>query len=331
MSSRRPALGLLVAVLFPLVAGFVAVLPGPSGLSPGEVVTALFGGDVDPVVRDIVHVDRLPRVALGLLVGASLALAGTMFQALLRNPLADPYLVGVGPGALLGAAVGAALGWTGETVLGLSASGAFAFAGSLLAAGLVLAVAGGGGRAASGRLLLSGVAVGAFVGAVATWILYVESSNWEEAVRWLLGSLAWADGPRVMAAAVATLSLAALAWWRARDLDALALGEDSARLGGLDAARAVRRLAAAACLLTAVAVAVAGLVGFVGLVVPHVGRRLVGSGHRALLPVAAGLGAGLLALADAAARSAARVEVPVGVVTALLGAPFFALLVRRRS
>jgi iron complex transport system permease protein len=327
--SRR-ALGLLVAVVaFPAVAGIVGMLPGPSGLSPGEVVGALLGRPGDAVARDVVLLDRLPRVGLGLLVGAALALAGPMFQALLRNPLADPYLVGVGPGALLGASVAGVLGVSAETVLGISGSGACAFGGAVLAAVLVLGVTGGGGRAASGRLLLAGIAVGTFVTAVATWILYVENRNWEESVRWLLGSLAWADGPRLAAAGAGTALLAGFALWHARDLDALALGEDSARLGGLDVARSVRTLAAGACLLTALAVAVAGLVGFVGLVVPHIGRRLVGPGHRALLPVAAGLGAGLLVLADALARATVRVEVPVGVVTALLGAPLLALLVRR--
>jgi iron complex transport system permease protein len=166
------------------------------------------------------------------------------------------------------------------------------------------------------------------VTAVATWALYVENESWQDAVRWLLGSLAYADGPRIRLAAVATALLAALAWTKARDLDALALGEEAARLSGVDVARTVRWLSAAACLLVAAAVAAAGLVGFIGLVVPHAARRLVGPSHRRLLPVALLLGAGLMVLADSIARCA-RTEVPVGVVTALLGAPVFAFLVRR--
>ncbi len=276
------------------------------------------------------HLDRVPRIALGLAVGAALALAGTLFQALLRNPLADPYIVGVGPGALLGAAVAGALGFAGRSIAGLSAAAAGAFAGAVLAALLVLGVAGRRGRDASARLLLAGVAVGSFVTAVATWALYVENESWQDAVRWLLGSLAYADGARIRLAALATGSLALLAWLRARDLDALALGEEAARLTGVDVTRTVFGLSAAACLLVAAAVATAGLVGFVGLVVPHAARRLVGPGHRRLLPVAALLGGGLLVAADAIARSA-RTEVPVGVVTALLGAPVFAFLLRRQS
>jgi iron complex transport system permease protein len=278
---------------------------------------------------DVVWDDRVPRVALGLAVGAGLAVAGTLFQSLLRNPLADPYLVGVGPGALLGAAVAGALGLAGRAVLGVPAPALAAFLGALAAAALVLVVAGGGGRGGIARVVLAGVAVGAFVTAVATWLLYVETELWQNAVRWLLGSLAFADRQRVAVAGVATLGLAALALWRARDLDALSVGEDSARLGGVDVRRAVPVLVGAACALTAACVAAAGLVGFVGLVVPHAARRLAGPLHRRSIPVAAGLGAGLLVLADALARVVARVEVPVGVVTALLGAPAFAILVRR--
>ncbi|MFO0934467.1 MAG: iron ABC transporter permease [Planctomycetota bacterium] len=328
----RPGLarGLGLALLFALLACVVNLFVGRARLPVGDVLAALFGGDVSPTVDAIVHLDRVPRIALGLAVGAALALAGTLFQALLRNPLADPYIVGVGPGALLGAAVAGALGFVGRTVAGLSAAAAGAFAGAVLAALLVLGVAGRRGRDASARLLLAGVAVGSFVTAVATWALYVENESWQDAVRWLLGSLAYADGARIRLAALATGSLALLAWLRARDLDALALGEEAARLTGVDVTRTVFGLSAAACLLVAAAVATAGLVGFVGLVVPHAARRLVGPGHRRLLPVAALLGGGLLVAADAIARSA-RTEVPVGVVTALLGAPVFAFLLRRQS
>jgi iron complex transport system permease protein len=331
---RGPAtparLAALVAGLGALLAAALGVglAVGPSGLDPGEVLRALSGRE-DGVAADIVLRVRLPRVLLAALVGASLATAGTLFQALLRNPLADPYLVGVGPGALLGAAAAGAFGLAGETLAGFRASAVAAFAGAALAAFLVLGVAGRGGRAAPARLLLAGVAVGSFVTAVSTWALYVKGQSWQDAVHWLLGSLAWAEQTRVTTAAAAALGLTAVAWWRARDLDALALGEEAARLGGLDTARAIPLLAVAGCLLTAAAVSTAGLVGFVGLVVPHAARRLAGPSHRGLVPVAALLGGGLLVLADAVARVVARVEIPVGVVTALLGAPAFALLVRR--
>jgi iron complex transport system permease protein len=326
---RRPGRAAALAALAALAACVVALGVGPVSLDPLEVARALLGLGGDDLARDVVRLDRAPRIALGAAVGAALAVSGVLFQALLRNPLADPYLVGVGPGALLGAAVAGALGLAGGSVAGFSVAGAAAFAGSALAAVLVLGVAGRGGRGAPARLLLAGVAVGSFVTAVATWALYTQNESWQHAIRWLLGSLAYADGRRVGVAWVAAVAIVSLAWARGRDLDALATGEEAARLGGLDVPRAVAWLAAAGCALTAAAVATAGLVGFVGLVVPHLARRLAGPGHRALVPVAALLGAGLLVAVDAVARVASRTEVPVGVVTALLGAPVFAAIVRR--
>ena len=328
--ARVPALALGFAV----VAAAVALALGRAPIPLSDVARALAGGDVAPDVLAIVRQDRLPRVLLGLGVGAALATAGVLLQALLRNPLADPYVVGVGPGALLGAAVGGALGLGATTVLGLSGAGACAFAGAALATALVLAIArgdGAGGAAggSSARLVLAGVAVGSFATAIATWTLHVEDPSWQQAIQWLLGTLAWADGARVAFAGGAAVLLLAFAWTRARELDALAMGEESARHVGVDVARAVPLLAGVACLLTAATVATAGLVSFVGLVVPHLARRLVGPGHRLLLPTAAALGAGLLVLADGVARRAASVEIPVGVVTALVGAPVFALLVVR--
>ena len=331
MIGRRSPLAPAAALGFAAVATCVALLLGRAAIPIGDVVGALFGGDVSPEVRSIVLQDRFPRVLLGLGVGAALATAGVLLQALLRNPLADPYVVGVGPGALLGAAIGGALGLSTTSVLGLSGAGACAFAGASVAALLVLSIArgSGSGAGASARLVLAGVAVGSFATAVATWTLYVEDPSWQNAIQWLLGTLAWADGARVRLAGGSALALLALAWTRARDLDALALGEESARLVGVDTRRTIPWIAAMACLLTAVTVATAGLVSFVGLVVPHLARRLSGSRHRVLLPTAAALGAGLLVLADGIARKVAAVEIPVGVVTALLGAPVFALLVVR--
>jgi iron complex transport system permease protein len=325
---RSPVVAIGAVSAFALVAALAGLFLGAVPVSPADVLRALLGSG-QGVARDIVLLDRLPRVELGLAIGAALSVAGVLFQALLRNPLADPYLVGVGPGALLGASVAGAMGLLGAELAGVSATGVAAFLGAAAAAAAVLLVAGRGGAAAAPRVLLAGVAVGAFATAVATWALYAESENWQNAIRWLLGNLAGADASKVRVAAASVVVLAAVTWWKARDLDALALGEDSARLGGVDATRTVFLLAGVGCLLVAAAVAVAGLVGFVGLVVPHLARRFVGPGHRLLVPVAAGLGAGLLVLSDALARTVSRVEVPVGVVTALLGAPVFAAVLRR--
>ncbi len=331
MIGSRNSVAPIVALAFAVVAACVGLFLGRAAIPVGDVIRALLGGDVSPEVSSIVLRDRCPRVWLGLGVGAALSTAGVLLQALLRNPLADPYVVGVGPGALLGALAAGALGLSTTTVLGLSGAGASAFGGAALATILVLSIArgGGAGPGSSARLVLAGVAVGSFATAVATWTLYVEDPSWQNAIQWLLGTLAWADGTRVRLAVAAATTLLILAWTRARDLDALALGEESARFVGVNTARTIPLIAAMACLLTAVTVATAGLVSFVGLVVPHLARRLSGPRHRVLLPTAAALGAGLLVLADGIARKVAAVEIPVGVVTALLGAPVFAWLVMR--
>jgi iron complex transport system permease protein len=323
------ALGLSLA--FAAAAAVVAATLGPAGLSAAESLRALVGLDASDLAREVVHRDRVPRIGLGLAVGAALAGSGTLFQGVLRNPLADPYLVGVGPGAFLGATLGAAAGLAGRGgVAGLSAVALCAFVGALASAALVLGAAGAAGRAGrldSGRLLLCGVAIGSFVTAVATAALYLGTESWHEVAGWLLGRLSWASGARVALAGGAALSLLALAWWRARDLDALALGPDAARLVGVEPSRVVLRATVLGCLLAAAAVASAGLIGFVGLVVPHLARATAGPGHRASLPVSACLGAGLLVLSDGVARLV--LEIPVGIVTALLGAPVFAWIAAR--
>jgi iron complex transport system permease protein len=332
--SCRPTPRLAAALAFAAACAVVGALLGPSEtVTTGDALEALFGGDAPRAAQDVVWIDRVPRVALGLAVGAALAVAGLLFQGLLRNPLADPYLIGVGPGAVLGATVATTLGLGGlATVGGFSAVGTCAFVGALGAAALVLLAAGRGDRPDATRVLLAGVAIGAFVTAVATGVLYLGGhENLQHVAAWILGTLAWANDARIAVAATAAVALSAVAWAYGRELDAMTLGEDAARLVGVDVGRALRLLAVVACCLAAAAVAAAGLVGFVGLVVPHLARGLVGPTHRAAIPAAALLGAGLLVLADGVARTVAKVELPVGIVTALLGAPVFGLLLRRSA
>jgi len=312
-ASTEPQLArwVLIAALT-LAAVAAGLLLGPAGLDA-------------EIVRDV----RAPRVLVGLLVGASLAVAGVLFQALLRNDLAEPYLVGVGPGAALGVTVVAVLQGT-EGVPPPFLRGLAAFAGAVGVGALVFAGARRAGRVSAATLLLSGVALGFLAQALATGALYVAVPRWDLVVQWLLGSLAavdLGDAWRVSAALAAALGVAL---WRARDLDALTLGEDAAWLVGVDARRALPLLGGAACLLAAAAVATAGLIGFVGLIVPHLARRLVGASHRSLLPAAALLGGGLLVVADALARVLVPpLEIPPGVVTAVVGAPVLLFLLRR--
>jgi len=317
----------LLLGLFVVAAAVLGVGVGPVFVSPGDVLASLTGGEGDRIVETV----RLPRVAAGLVVGASLAVAGALFQALLRNALAEPYLLGVGPGALLGVTVAAvATGVSALPPAGLR--GGAAFLGALAVGALIFSVARRSVRSPTASVLLAGIAVGAFVHAVATLLLHAAVSDWHVVVRWMLGDLGLATWGDIAFVAGVFVVGGALAGSRARALDVMTLGDEAAWFGGVAVPRALAWLGGTACLLAASTVAVAGLVGFVGLVVPHLARGVVGTSHRRVLPASALLGAGLLVLADALARTAVAPEVlPLGVVTALLGAPFLAWLVLART
>lgn len=301
---------------------------GSVSLSTGEVVGALLGRG-DPVALTIVRELRLPRALLGVLVGGSLAMAGATFQAILRNPLAEPYILGISGGASVGAVLVLALGLAGETSWALPLA---AFAGALVAIVLVFRVATASGRAMDVRvLLLAGVVVGAFFSACIAFILSVSDARTvQSAVLWIMGSLAGAGWRDVMLTAVYSLPAAVALLSLARPLNLMAIGEETAQYLGTDVERVKRLSLAVAALLTAAGVAVAGVIGFVGLVVPHAVRLLVGSDHRVLLPLSFLAGAAFLTFADLAARLVlAPTEVPIGVITAFVGVPFFLLLLRR--
>jgi iron complex transport system permease protein len=318
-------------LLFLLGATGAALCLGPANLGPGEVWSALIGGERGTTTADIVHTVRLPQVLLGLLVGAALSVSGVLFQALLRNDLAEPYLLGVGPGALLGVTVAALItAAAGEFASAAALRSVFAFLGAVAVAALIFSFARRGVRRPAVTVLLAGIAVGAFVHAIATGLLYT-LEDWPRVVRWLLGDLSLAEYGDVALLGALTFVGVALAWLRARDLDVLTLGEETAWHTGVEVRRALWLFGGLGCLLAAAAVAQCGLIGFVGLVVPHLGRRLFGPGHRVLIPAAALLGGGLLVLADGLARVLHPPQgLPLAVVTAALGAPVLAWLVLRR-
>jgi iron complex transport system permease protein len=276
---------------------------------------------------------RAPRVLLGALVGAALSAAGVAFQALLRNPLADPYVLGVSGGAAAAGTAAALVGGAGA--LGLWTRPAFAFCGALGAVAAVFAFGRVRGALVPHVALLAGVVVNALAGAVILALrTLLAPFALAEALGWLTGTLGAVDGARlVVLGAYAITALAVLAF-AAVDMNALALGEEAARTVGVDVERARRVIFFAASLLTAAAVAFAGPIGFVGLVVPHALRRLVGADHRLLLPASILGGAAFLVLADTAARLAfvaLGTEPSVGVLTALVGAPLFLIILRRRG
>jgi iron complex transport system permease protein len=330
--TRRRALGATGAVAAALAVVSLAALGlGAADVPPAQMLAVLTGRDAPELATTIVLTLRLPRVLLAALAGAGLALAGVGFQALTRNPLADPAVLGVSGGAALGAVVGQLAGLEGS-LLATFGLAALAFAGALVAAGLVYVIASVGRRLPVQTLLLAGVIVGLFFSATITLLLsLVDFTRLGGILHWLMGSLG-AMGYRpvlVMAVGVAVGGGAIFA--QARALNVLALGEEPALQLGVEAERVKRVIFVAASLLTGVVVAHTGPIGFVGLIVPHAVRLALGSDNRVLVPVAAGAGAAFLVLADTLARLAVRpAELPVGVITAFGGAPFFVYLLRTR-
>jgi len=283
--------------------------------------------EVPETSRTIVLAIRLPRIALGAVVGLALALAGAVMQGFFRNPMADPSIIGVSSGAAVGAV--AAITLPVALPFGLELQSA-AFAGGLLAAFGVYLVATEGDRTPVATLLLAGVAVQTFLGAVVSYLLLQSGESLERAVFWLMGHLhnaSWSE-VRMSVVVLPPLVVALLAY--SRDLNVLLLGEEDAHNLGVEVERTKRILLAVSSVVTATAVAVSGVIGFVGLIVPHVMRLLVGPDHRILLPTSALAGAVFLVATDTVARSGPA-EMPVGIVTAALGAPFFLYLLRRRE
>ena len=314
----------LVAVL--AIMSLVALALGPVSLGAGQL-WGIVTGAADPVARAIVLDVRAPRVALAVLVGAALGMSGGVLQGALRNALAEPYLLGVSGGAAVGAVAAVAVGWTDGTLLSVAA-----FGGALLAVLVVMGIARASGMHADPRvLLMAGVVVGAFANAAIMVLLAtVPAEAAKGALWWMMGSLGsaqWSDVLRL--GVVLALTGPVILFW-GRDLDALALGHDAAASLGVDPETASRRLYLTASLLAAATVAAAGLVGFVGLLVPHVARALVGARHRVALAVSAVAGSTLVVAADLAARTVrAPAELPLGAVTAVVGVPFFLSLLRR--
>ncbi|MFJ7496764.1 FecCD family ABC transporter permease [Streptomyces sp. NPDC097727] len=330
---RSPPVVIGVLTVLLLAAAVAGLALGPVRIPPGEVLRTVLGGERTGAYPTIVWEVRLPRVLLGAVVGAGLALSGTVLQALVRNPLADPFLLGASSGASAGAAV--------VVVLGVGAGAATdvalpiaAFAGSMAALVAVYAMARRGGTMTTGRLILAGVAIQYVLSAFTSLILVLSSRA--EHVRtilfWTLGGLGGARWDQLALPALVLGVGAVLLISLARPLDLLLTGEEGARSLGLDPGRFRGGAFVLVSLIVGVLVAYSGAIGFVGLMIPHAARLIVGASHRRLLPVAALGGAVFLLLADLLARTvAAPEEIPAGVITALVGGPFFLWLLRRSS
>jgi iron complex transport system permease protein len=317
---------LAAAVGLLLAAAAAGLLAGAASLPPGQILRAVLGMDsgLSPMEHALLMELRLPRVLLGALVGGLLAIAGAAYQGVLRNPLADPYLLGASTGAGLGATL---------VIVHLPATASYgvpvaAFTGALSGVALAYAL----GRAAgpgTGTLILAGVAVSSFLAAGQTFVQQAGVDRLEEVYSWLLGGLSGSSWQALRMVLPYALVSTLVLLLHGRLLDVLAVGDDEASSLGVNAARIRLVVLAAASLATASAVAISGLVGFVGIVVPHAVRRLAGGSYRVLLPLSLLAGGAFLVAADLLARTVlAPGELPLGVVTAFVGAPFFLAILR---
>jgi iron complex transport system permease protein len=322
-----------------LAAALASLATGPAGVSLWQALARLAAGDVLELRDRAVLLDiRLPRLVLGLLVGAALAVGGAVMQGLVRNPLADPGLVGVGAGAGLGAALAIVLGGLlpagVQAVAGLHAVPLAAFAGGWAVTVLLYRVSTRAGQTSVATMLLAGIALGALAGALTGVLIYAaDDRQLRDLTFWGLGSLAGASWTKVMTAAPVIIVALVGAPFLARALNGFALGEATAAHLGVPVQRAKSLAVLIVAAATGAAVAVSGGIGFIGIVVPHLLRLAIGPDHRFLLPAAALMGAALLVLSDILARLViAPAELPIGIVTAVLGAPVFLwILLRRRG
>lgn len=295
---------------------------------PGDVIRELFRGLTGDRANAVVWELRLPRALACVLVGAMLSVVGSSFQALFRNPLADPYVVGVSSGAAVGGSAAIVLGleglWGGLGIMGLAFLGGL---GSLL---LVFGLARRRGVVDVSTLLLAGVVVGSLLAALTTLVLYAAGEDTNKVLRWLLGSMTPMFYDRLVVMAVAAAVGSAVLILQARQLNAFAISESTAKHLGIDTRRLKWIVLVTGTVLAAICVGAVGIIGFLGLVAPHISRRLLGVDWRLSMPGALMIGPTLLLMADVAAqRALPNMELPVGVVTALLGAPFLLVLLRR--
>lgn len=326
-SSFLPAF--LLATLLLLVLAPLCLAIGPEVLSLGSIFGAFFSSGDDSIVSTIIFELRLPRVLLAISVGASLSLTGATFQALLKNPLAEPYILGVSNGCAVGAILGFLLGASQPGITGL------AFAGGLIVVLMVLWIGRRSLGTGSESMLLGGVMVAAIGAAVLFLLLHLLGAQVRSAIQWMLGDLSGAS-PEIGYVSIGIFALLLLAsFFSGKTLNALALGDEQAASLGFNVQRATVLFYIGSSLVVGIATSFCGAIGFVGLVVPHIVRRIVGPDHRLLLPLTVMLGGSFLLVCDTIARSLLPLtetgggELPVGAVTALFGAPLFIWLLRR--
>lgn len=322
---RRMAITLAVLAALLLAVALVALTSGSVPLTPAEVFAGLIRSvPENDTARTIVVMIRLPRILMAIVVGAALSVAGVIFQALLRNPLAEPYILGISSGGTVGAIIAITLS------LGALGVPALSFAGSAAVMGIVYMLAQRRGQLDTYTLLLAGVMIGAFFNAAILLIIAAFHQELRTAFLWLMGNLSGSGFTSFGVVSLPVALIIGLLWWRSRAFNLIATGDETALQLGVEVRLAKRTAYLLASLLTGAAVSVSGVVGFVGLIIPHICRILFGPDHRLLIPASALLGAAFLLATDTLARTViAPSEIPVGAVTAAIGAPLFVYLLRR--
>lgn len=334
--TAKGTLAVLGGVAFLVSAALAGLLIGPADITVGEIVRSAAShvpllhvrSHLSATDSAIVWQLRAPRVVLGLLVGGMLAIAGGAYQGVFRNPLVDPYLLGVAAGAGLGATLAISYGGSGVSSYDLLPLAAFVGAGFGVALAYALGSAGSGGRSPA-ALVLAGVTVVSFLTAIQTFVQQQHTNSLEQVFDWILGRLSTAGWHDVVLCAPYVLVSSAVLLLHRRLLDVLAVGDEEAATLGVNVKRVRLIVVVAATVGTAAAVAVSGLIGFVGIIVPHAVRLAIGSSYRIVLPLSLLVGGGFLVLADVIARTIlSPAEIPIGVITAFFGAPFFAVVLR---
>ena len=328
---NRPILIISLAVVLVLVA-VVSISIGPADISFGQTAKIFLAKlhiidyeDINFLHEDIILHIRFPRVILAIITGMALAVAGVVLQALLRNPLADPYIIGVSSGAALGATLAIALG----LISLISLAG---FLGAVLAMFLVYNLARTGYKISVKTLLLVGVIVSVFLSALISLITFLMGESMYQIILWLMGNLSETNIILIVIAGLMVLIGIVIVYLFARDLDIISIGEESAQHLGVEVESVKKRLFIVTSLITGAVVAITGLIGFVGLIVPHIMRLIVGPNHKTLIIASLFAGGIFLTLADLFARTIiSPAEIPVGVVTAIFGGPFFLFLLKRKK
>ncbi len=308
-----------------------AISFGSTNIPFAQIINYILGRDIDPTLAIIIGQIRLPRVILSLLVGASLAIAGVLFQGIIQNPMVDPYIIGISAGAGTGVMLSYILGLQ-INFLFFNTVPLFAFAGAIITVFAVYRLAKVGNKLPVMTFLLAGVALSFILNSVMSFLMIIKSDNLQQIIYWLMGSLAgssWQDIYMILPYFL--FSLLVIIFYL-HDLNIILLGEENAKYLGVEVEKTKKILLTFASLITAGAVSVSGSIGFIGLVIPHIARLLVGPDHRKLLPLATIFGGIFLLISDTMARTLlSPLEIPVGIITALAGGPYFIFLLRKNS